>query len=130
MIKTPLLLLSLLFQTSLWATSFESCLIKVEILKDAGQLKNAGTSVELQSEFKMKEVTKENPPKSCSKMVGQSVNKTIQLKSKQYLPFIKKGNEVMIDYSHFIVDKNDPTLNMEVWKVVFIKTQRQDHDDF
>lgn len=129
MFKISLFLLFAFFHGPAWSSSFESCLIKVEILKDAGKLQNAGTSVELQTEFKLKEVSKENPPKSCERMVGKSVNKTIQLKSKQYLPFIKKGNEVMIDYSHFIVDKNDPTLNLEVWKVVFIKTQRQDHDD-
>ena len=88
-----------------------------------------GNSLEIETDFKTRQVSNQNPPKCCQNLIGKKLKKTLQFKSKQHLPFLKKGNEITLDYSNFIMDKKDPSLNLEVWKVVNIKTVRADFDD-
>ena len=108
------------------AATFESCVFDAAIINSSSELKGSGPELSLLTKFKPSKEIKNN--KSCSKYIGKELEKPLVFKSKQYIPFIKEGNKVTLDYSHFIIDELDNSLNMEVWKVLNVKTQRSDHD--
>lgn len=127
MIKPIFILIFLIFSISFaYSGTFVSCLFNVEIISSSKDLKGSGAGLNLLTKFRPSKEIKND--KSCQSYLGKSLEKPLVFKSKQYIPFIKKGNLVTLDYSHFIVDENDDSLNLEVWKVVNIKTQRSDHD--
>ena len=114
----------------LYASSFESCLFKVKILKIENALSGDGHKLGLKSSFIPKSFDKNKKLSAhCSSFIGKTLKKPLKLKSKQFLPYLIPGREVSVDYSHFSVDKKDPELNIEVWKVVGVKTVRSDHGE-
>jgi hypothetical protein len=110
------------------ASDFEACLLNIKIHTRSDKLKGSGPSLSLNTEFTPTETLQKEKSESCNSLLGQKITKNLAFKSKQFIPFIKPGNVVTVDYSHFIIDKKEPSLNMEVWKVVNIKTKRADHD--
>jgi hypothetical protein len=113
---------------SVSASSFEACLFNIDIIGQEENTQGSGTGLSLLTSFKPLKYLNKDKSQACTNMIGKKITKPLVFKSKQHIPFIKKGNTVVVDFSHFIIDKNDPSLNLEVWKVVNVKTKRADHD--
>ncbi|MBT7609800.1 MAG: hypothetical protein HN576_08590 [Bacteriovoracaceae bacterium] len=123
------ILLSLYLQSEITlASNFEVCLFRVKILSCSDKIEGAGADLSLSTEFIPLQDLKKDESSNCNKLIGQKITRQLLFKSKQFIPFIKSGSSVIVDYSHFFIDINDPSLKMEVWKVVNIKTVRADHD--
>jgi hypothetical protein len=107
-----------------YASTFEECNVEAKLLKVSEKIGGKANALTMKVSLEPAKVHGKNK-KTCTWMVGKTLDKTIEFESKNAIDSLKVGEVVLLDYSNF---KSDG-LNMEIWKLLNIRKTRYDLPD-